>query len=73
MNKENERNNWYIALEKEKNVSHKRPAYIAPSDLEKAGDDLVWAIEAVIEHPMDIKRWFLVKDAIAKYKTVRTK
>ena len=73
MNKENPKASWYIALEKEKNVSHKRPAYIAPSDLEKAGDDLVWAIEAVIEHPMDIKRWFLVKDAIAKYKTVRTK
>lgn len=47
--------------------------YVTPSDLEKAGDDLVWAIETVIESPMDIKCWFLVKDAVTKYKTVRRK
>ena len=39
--------------------------------LTQASDDLVWAIEAVINEPMSIKRWFLVKDALKKYKDIR--
>lgn len=42
-----------------------------PTALEKAGDDLVWAIESVIEDPKSIRRWFVVKDAIAQYKKIR--
>ena len=44
---------------------------VKPTDLEKAGDDLVWAIESVIEDPKSIRRWFIVKDAIAQYKKIR--
>ena len=71
MNKENPKNPWALAQQQTKYISKERPPYIAPSDVEKAGDDLVWAIEAVIEDPMSLKRWFLVKDAIARYKAVR--
>lgn len=41
------------------------------SPLEQAGDELAWAIESVIDQPREIKRWFLVKDALKKYKDIR--
>jgi len=73
MYKENSKPDWDIEYKKNRYIGMELPPRIIPSDLEKAGDDLVWAIETVIESPMDIKCWFLVKDAIAKYKNVRRK
>lgn len=39
--------------------------------LEKAADDLVWAIESLIDTPYNVKSWFLVKDYIEKYKIAK--
>ena len=72
MYKENPKTNWDIEY-KSGYMGKKVAKQIVSSELEKAGDDLVWAIETVIEHPMDIKCWFLVKDALSRYKTVRHK
>lgn len=69
----NNYNDWNHRHDENSRQISKRPMpdRAKPSPLESAGDDLVWAIEAVINEPMSIRRWFLVKDAIAKYKMIR--
>ena len=69
----NNYNDWNHHHDENNRQISKRPMpdRVKPSPLESAGDDLVWAIEAVINEPMSIRRWFLVKDAIAKYKMIR--
>jgi len=73
MSRENYNDNWNHRHDDVRGQISMRPVpdRIKPTPLESAGDDLVWAIEAVINEPMSIRRWFLVKDAIAKYKAVR--
>lgn len=65
--------NWSHRHDEVRGQISKRPMPERPkvSPLESAGDDLVWAIEALIDEPMGIRRWFLVRDAIAKYKLIR--
>lgn len=69
----NNYNDWnHLHDENNRQISKRpMPDRVKPTPLESAGDDLVWAIEAVINEPMSIRRWFLVKDAIAKYKMIR--
>jgi hypothetical protein len=74
MSKENYNNDWGHRHDHKKGFQISKrpmPQRVEPSELESVGDDLVWAIEAVIAEPMNLRRWFLVKDAIAKYKAVR--
>jgi hypothetical protein len=74
MSKENYNNDWGHRHDHKKGFQISKrpmPQRIEPSALESAGDDLVWAIEAMIDDPMNIRGWFLVKDAIARYKNIR--
>lgn len=73
MSKENYNDNWNHRHDKVSGQISMRsvPNRVKPTALESVGDDLVWAIEALINEPMSIRRWFLVKDAIAKYKMIR--
>jgi hypothetical protein len=69
----NNYNDWNHHHDENNRQISKRPMpdRVKSNPLESAGDDLVWAIEALIDEPTSIKRWFLVKDAITKYKLIR--